>query len=153
MKRKNLILISCLAVVLAACVLSVSDFNDAERKLCDAGVYEMLTPELVEMYEREIAGESVVSQKTPAQLTRLAQRYNIEVNKLKAIMLLQDLAGKVDKEISLAELAAMNEMKLFAFFKQCGDAYLSTQSEERKTELKKMLADAVPGLRPILNEV
>lgn len=142
MKRKNLILISCLAVVLAVCVLA--DFNDAEYKLCDAGVYEMLTPELVEMYEREIAGEPVVSQKTTAQLARLAQRYNIEVNKLKAIMLLQDLAGKVNRDISLAELAAMNEMKLFAFFKQCGDEYLSTQSEERKAELKKMLADAIP---------
>ena len=95
------------------------------------------------MYEREIAGESVVSDKTQAQLKRMAGRLSVDLNKLKALMLLQDLAGMVNRDISLEELAAMNDMKLFAFFRQCGEEYLSTVPDERKEELKKMLSDCI----------
>ena len=143
MKRRNLYLTAFAVIAIAISVFAVFDFNDAERRLCDAGVYEMLTPELVETYEREIAGESVVSGKTQAQLDRAASRLKIDVNKLKAIMLLQDLAGRVNRDISLDELAAMNDMKLLGLLKQCGDEYLSTLTDERRAELKKILAECV----------
>ena len=143
MKRRNIYMTAFAVIAIAISVFAVFDFNDAERRLCDAGVYDMLTPELVETYEREIAGESVVSGKTQAQLVRAASRLKIEINKLKAIMLLQDLAGRVNKDISLDELAAMNDIKLLSLLKQYGDEYLSTLTDERRAELKKILSDSV----------
>ena len=143
MKGKNLCLTILAVAVIALSVFAVFDFNEAERRLCDAGVYDILTPELVEMYEREIAGESVVSNKTQAQLERSAGRLNIDISKLKAVMLLQDLASKVDRDMSLNDLASMNDIKLLGFFKQCADVYLATLPEERQAELKKMVTDTV----------
>ena len=143
MKRRNICLTILAVAVIAFGVFALFDFSEAERKLCDAGVYDMLTPELIEMYEREVAGESVISGKTQSQLERSAGRLNIEVNKLKALMLLQDLAGKVNRDISLNDLAAMSDMKLLTFAKQCADDYMGAQSEERQLELKKMVADAL----------
>lgn len=143
MKGKKLCMTILAVAVIALGVFMVFDMDGAERKLCDAGVYDILTPELVEMYEREIAGESIVSDKTASQLERSAGRLGVDVNKLKALMLLQDLASKVNKDISLSELSAMNDMKLLGFFKQCAEDYMSTLPEERREELKKMVADAV----------
>ena len=143
MKRRNLYFTAFAVIAIALSVFAVFDFNDAERRLCDAGVYDMLSPELVEIYEREIAGQSIVSSKTQAQLDRAAGRIGIDINKLKAIMLLQDLAGRVNRDISLDELAAMSDIKLLGFFKQCGDEYLATLTEERRSELKKMLTDCI----------
>ncbi|MDE7372490.1 MAG: hypothetical protein K2N18_00335 [Clostridia bacterium] len=142
--KGNKFWITILAVaVIALGVFMIFDMEGAERRLCDAGVYDILTPELVEMYEREIAGESIVSNKTPSQLERSAGRLGVDLNKLKAIMLIQDLASKVDRDISLNELAAMNDMKLLSFAKQCAEKYSSTLSEERIEELKKMISGAV----------
>lgn len=137
-----MIVLSVIAVALS--VTCIFDFDDADRKLCDAGVYDLLTPELIEIYEREIACEKVVSQKTESQLARSAERLSVDVKKLKAIILLQDLAGRVNKDVSLDTLAKMNEVKLFGFFKQCGEAYLSTQSDERRAELNRMLSEQLP---------
>ena len=143
MKANRFCIIAIAVAVIALCTFMVFDMEGAERRLCDAGVYDMLTPELVEMYEREIAGESVVSHKTQSQLERSAGRLGVEVNKLKALMLLQDLASKVDSDISLNDLAAMNDMKLLGFAKQCADKYMSGLSDERREELKKMISGAV----------
>ena len=143
MKVKKLYMTILAVAVIALGVFMVFDMEGAERRLCDAGVYDMLTPELVEMYEREIAGESVVSNKTAAQLERSASRLGVDLNKLKALMLLQDLASKVDRDISLSELAAMSDIKLFGFFKQCADDYMSTLPEARRDEIRKMVSDAL----------
>ena len=142
--KGNRFCMTILAVaVIALGVFMVFDFEGAERKLCDAGVYDMLTPELVEMYEHEIAGESIVSNKTASQLERSAGRLGVELNKLKALMLLQDLASKVNRDISLSELAAMNDVKLLGFVKQCAQDYLSSLPEERREELKKKVSGAI----------
>lgn len=142
--KGNKIFITILAVaVIALGVFMVFDLEGAERRLCDAGVYDVLTPELIEMYEREIAGESIISNKTPSQLERSAGRLGVELSKLRALMLIQDLASKADSDISLNELASMNDMKLLAFAKQCAEKYASGLSEERREELKKMISGAV----------
>lgn len=141
LKLFGMIFIAVLAVTMSA--FAVFDLDNAERRLCEAGVYDMLSDELIEMYEREIAGEQIVSNKTATQLERTAGRLGIDAKKLKAIMLLQDLASKVSNDVSLSELAAMSDIKLLGFFKQNGEAYLDTLSEERRQELKQMLSDTL----------
>ncbi|MCM1306191.1 MAG: hypothetical protein NC037_02085 [Bacteroides sp.] len=144
MKRRNIFSVIFAVVAIAISIAAIFDFDGAERKLCDAAnVYDMLTPELVEAYEREIAGESVVSDKTQSQLERSAARLGVEVNKLKALMMLQDLASKTGKDVSLNDLAAMSEIKLLGYFKQCVDDYMSSVPEERKEEIKKIVSDTL----------
>ena len=143
MKRKIYGLMMIAVVAIALSVYAVYDFGNAERRLCEAGVYDLLNDELIDMYEREIAGEAIVSAKSTAQLERTANKLGIELNKLKAIMMLQDLASKTGNAVSLSELAEMSDIKLFGFFKQCGEAYLDTLPEARRQELKQMLTDAL----------
>ena len=143
MKANRFCIIAVAVAMIALCTFMVFDMEGAERRLCDAGVYDILTPELVEMYEREIAGESVVSHKTQSQLERSAGRLGVELSKLKALMLIQDLASKADSDISLDELASMSDIKLLGFAKQCAEKYMSGLSEERREELKKMISGAV----------
>ncbi|MDE7281421.1 MAG: hypothetical protein K2N36_06745, partial [Ruminiclostridium sp.] len=103
------------------------------------GVYDLLTDELIQTYETEIAGETIVSDKSASQLKRIADRLNISVEKLRAIMLLQDLAGKTGRNVSLSELADMSDIKLFTLLKDCGDDYMSTLTPERRAELEQKL--------------
>lgn len=144
MKFKNICLSVLAVALLALSAFSLFEFDDAERRLCDAaGVYDMLSPELVQIYEREIAGKAIVSDKSQSQLERSASRLSVDVNKLKALMLLQDLAGRTDSDISLSELALMSDMKLLALFKQCAESYMKTLPEERVEQLKKMFTDCI----------
>ena len=144
MKKLGFIVVNVFVfVVVAVGAFAVFDLNFPDRKLCEAGVYDMLNDELIELYEREIAGENVVTGKSQAQLERTANKLGVDVKKLKAIMLLQDFAAMTGRNISLSELAVTSDMKLLALFKQCGEEYLNTLPEARRAELKKMLSDAI----------
>ena len=127
------------AIAIFASTLMIYDFNDAERKYCEASVYDILNDELIEMYETEIAGEQIVSDKSASQLKRIADRFGIPVEKLRAIMLLQDFAGKTGRNVSLSDLAAMSDIKLFTMFKDCADDYMATLTPERRAELEQKL--------------
>ena len=141
--KKNLTVLTLAVIAIAASAFAMFDFDSAERRYCDAGVYDMLNPNLIEMYENEIAGEQIVSDKSAAQLERTANRLGISIEKLKAIMLLQDLAGKTGRNASLSELAQMNDLKLLGYFKQCAKDYLSTLPEDRRAELEQMFKGAI----------
>lgn len=147
MKRTKPCVFALFILIVAAMLFSaaVFTFDEGEsRKLCSAAsVYDMLNPRIIEIYETEIAGESVVSDMSAATLSRTAERLGISVEKLKAVLMLQDLAARVGRSVSLNELAAMNDLKLFTFFKQCAEDYLSTQPEGRRQELEKLLKDAL----------
>lgn len=147
MKRRIFTLF--LFVFIAAVALlgsAVYRFDDGERKLCSAAsVYDMLNSDLIEMYETEIAGESIVSDKSAAQLARTAERLGVSVEKLRAMLLLQDLMAKVGRSASLDELAAMNDMKLLSLVKQCAEEYLSTLPPERQALLERKLKAALKG--------
>lgn len=144
-KTKNFALITVISVILTvACFAAVYQYDDCKRQLCDAaGIYDMLNDDLVKLYEKEIAGDKVVTGASGAQLERNAKRFNVDVQKLKAIMLLQDFAAKSGRNVSIAELAAMNDLKLISYFKQCAVDYLSTLPQERQEELTRMFKDAV----------
>lgn len=148
MKVTKTYVCAILLLIVAAAFMgtAIYTFESGERQLCSAaGVYDLLTPKMIEIYETEIAGESVVSEMSASVLARAAERFGISAKKLKAIILLQDLAARVGQSASLGELAAMNDLKLFAFFKQCAEKYLSAQPEGRRQELERLLKDALKG--------
>ena len=143
-KTKNFAFVIVLSVFISAlCFAAVYQNEECDRQLCDAsGIYDMLNEDIVKLYEKEIAGESIVSGASSSQLDRNAKRFNVDVQKLKAIMLLQDLAAKSGRNVSLAELAAMNDLKLISYFKQCAKDYLLTLPQERQEELERMFKSA-----------
>ncbi len=140
---KNSTVFMLAVIAIAACAFAVFDFDDAERRYCEAGVYDLLNDNLIDMYESEIAGERIVSDKSASQLKRTADRLGISAEKLKAIMLLQDLAGKTGRNASLSELAQMGDLKLLGYFKQCAKEYLATLPEERRAELEQKFKSAI----------
>lgn len=145
--KNKLMIFTVLAIAIIAMVAggcAMFRFDGGQRRLCHAaGIYDMLKPELIEMYEREVAGESIVSDKSAAQLQRVADRLGIGVQKLKAIMLLQDLAAKTGRSIALSELAEMGDLKVISYFKQCGKDYLSQLTPERRKQLEDMLKGSI----------
>ena len=138
---KTKICIVILAVALAATV-GVGIYREIGAEPASeayaSSIYDKITPELIELYESEIAGENVVSGKSDVQLTRLANKLGVGRSKLNALLIVQDLAARANDPIGLSSLAKMSDIALIKFAKQCADAYLATQSSERREELKKL---------------
>ncbi len=111
-----------------------------ERQVCEAkSVYSLITPEIIEFYETEIANEKVLSNKSNSQITRTAKALSIDVDKTKAIILLQDFASRTGDSVNLSDLAKMNELKLLSFAKERVDIYLKDLPPERVEYLKSTL--------------
>lgn len=106
----------------------------------DSAVMERLlkfvTPELIGTYEENIAKEPFVSEASPAKLRRLSRRLSVSEQKLKALMLLQDLAARSGDNVSLEELAALGDSDLIKTAKRYMEAYGETLSEEERESLK-----------------
>ncbi len=141
--RSTIILLAILLVAIVACaaVREVGATSDSEAYA--AGIYDRVTPELIALYEKEISACPVVSDQNPARLLKTAEGLGIELNKLKALMLLQDLSARVGREISLSALAEKSEWALILYAKQCGDDYLAALPEEQRQRLKKLLFEAL----------
>lgn len=106
----------------------------------DSAVMERLlkfvTPELIGTYEENIAKEPFVSEASPAKLRRLSRRLSVSEQKLKALMLLQDLAARSGDNVSLEDLAALGDSDLIKTVKRYMEAYGETLSEEERESLK-----------------
>lgn len=106
----------------------------------DSAVMERLlkfvTPELIGTYEENIAKEPFVSEASPAKLRRLSRRLSVSEQKLKALMLLQDLAARSGDNVSLEDLAALGDSDLIKTAKRYMEAYGETLSEEERESLK-----------------
>ena len=96
-------LLVALAFVLFGCVFANAAAKSGQERydekkdknVCEAGsVFDLLTPKVVEFYEKEIAGEKVLSQKSDAQLASIAKRYDITVQKARAVIVLYDFANR-----------------------------------------------------------
>ena len=90
-------LLLALAFVLFGCVFANAAaksgqeryYEAKDKNVCEAGsVFDLLTPKVVEFYEKEIAGEKVLSDKSDAQLASIAKRYDITVQKASAVIVL-----------------------------------------------------------------
>lgn len=142
MKNKTIALFTFLfSTLLLLCLATAGITWKCEcSNVCEAyDMYDTLTPEIIQLYEEEIAGEQIVSNKSQERLERLAQTLGISLSKTKAVLLLQDFASRTGESMSLSALAKMNDMKLISFAKQRASVYLSGLTPERKEYLSNKL--------------
>ncbi len=118
-------------------------FVGAASECSASGILDRLTPELIGAYEREVANEAIVSGKSAAQLKKMSEMLGVEVQRVKAAIILQDLAGRVGEPRSLSSIAGMNDVNMLLFAKECGEKYLATLSEQRRAELKAVFLAAL----------
>lgn len=118
----------------------------APKEVADAGVCDLLTPEIVKFYEEEIAKERVLSSKSEQNVKAIANRFGIDEQKAKCAILLFDFSKRTGGGITFPEIANMNEFKMLAFAKQRGEIYGQTLNKEDKEELKKKASDLL-GIR------
>lgn len=129
-----------LAAVAVAVVLALAPV--AGGKIAHAGdIFALVNDEAVALYEREVAGEAILSDKPQAELERAAKELGVSVPKYKALVILRDLEGRVGIESSLGGLAKCGDFKLLARAKSAADKYLATQPEQRQEQLKRMFME------------
>ncbi len=140
-KRFKSILFSCIAAIAICVTASLAFVPDECARAKD--LYSVLTPQIIEIYEREIAGEAILSNISEAQLKKAAERVGVSLQKYRALCIVQDLGARVGESYTVGELAKMKELKLLITAKAIADAYFNTLSEQRQAELKEMLKQAL----------
>lgn len=118
------------AVLIGALLLAPSDS-------CSAALVDILTPEIIELYETEIAHSRVVSSKSEEWLSRTAERYDISVQKVKAVLIVQSFCALTGEEMSFPQLAELGDHKLLELVKQRSSIYTDSLSDEQKEALKQ----------------
>ncbi len=116
------------------------------KEVADAGVCDLLTPEIVKFYEEEIAKEQVLSSKSEQNVKTIATRFGIDEQKAKCAILLFDLSKRTGGGITFPEIANMSEFRMLVFAKQRGEIYGKTLGKEDKEELKQKASDLL-GIR------
>lgn len=101
------------------------------------GLLDMLTPEIIAMYEENIAKEQFITSIRPAKLDKMAEALGISTQKLKVIMIMKDVAGRTGTDLSLKDLATYSDAQIMKEGRKYIEAYVNTLSEEEK----KLLGD------------
>lgn len=134
--------------VLSICVLFVilcafvTVAQDSHTDVCYGfSVLDILTPEVIDFYESEISQKQVASQKSQEWLERVADRYEISVQKVKAVLIVQDFCALNGENVSFADLAKLSDYALFETVKSRIDGYLDGLSEEEKENLKNKASE------------
>lgn len=139
-----LALVGCIYANAYAKNESAKGVENEGKNVCEAGsIFDMITPEVVAFYENEIAGEKVLSNKTDAQLTGIAKRYDISVAKAKGVIVTYDFANRTGGGIDFPSIAKMSDMKMLAFVKDRTEIYTAEFTKEQKEELKQKAMDAL----------
>lgn len=99
-------------------------------------VMSKITPEAIRAYEEEIAGEPFISNLSPSDLSVAAEKLGVDIRKLKALMLLKDIAERTGEDVSLETLAAKSDFELLRMARKCGKAYYDTLSKDERETLK-----------------
>lgn len=140
---KNMMKAAFCAVILAAFMCAATCCQEPGQRAFASDLCDLVTPQLIQMYETEIAGKKVVSNMSEAKLMSVANKFSISENKTRAVYILLDLASRTGKEYTFDQLAKMDEWSLFAAAKSCGEIYFAAQTPERQEELKQMLKNAL----------
>lgn len=139
---KNMKKISILFCVVCLIIIAFTLAVPLPQEVCRAGgILDILTPKVIEFYEVEIAHKQVVSTKSNEWLERVGSRYDISVQKVKAVMIVQDFCTLCGDEMTFSELAKCSDYQLFAIVKEHVDVYLSTLDDAQKEELKQKASE------------
>ena len=124
---------SALAFVFAP---SISSDNPETRVARASGIEDMVTDELIEFYEKEIAKDNFISSMTTMKKNRLMSAYDINEKRLYLTLILQDLGARVDNHKDFNQIAQMNDKQLFSYGKTLVLSFIDTLTEEEKARLK-----------------
>lgn len=111
----------------------------------DDGIFGLLSPELIAVYEENVAHAPVVSDISPAKLRRMAQKYGCGEKKMCALVVVRDMAARAGGSVTLAELSEESDLALIKRAKQYVDIYAATLSDEEKHDLENKFKDAFKG--------
>lgn len=144
---KSTILKATLVVIIVATCAFVAVFGMFGDNVCAAGggMYDIVNDNIIKMYESEISLAPVASDKSQQWLDTMAARLGVCANKLKAALLLSDLAARVGESKSFTEIAAMKDIALLQYAKNLADKYLAAQPEQRRAYLKSLALNALKG--------
>lgn len=109
------------------------------------GIFDLLSPELVRVYEENVSKEPVVSDLSPARLARMAQKYGCGEKKMCALIVVRDMAARAGGSVTLAELSKESDLALIKRAKQYVDVYAATLSDEEKKDLEDKFKAALKG--------
>lgn len=137
----------CIIAVAAATTGMLYDKNvenkTSNRSYCNTvaqaesrGIYDFITPKVIEFYEQNISRSVILSDMKPQKLARMCKKFNVDEGKLKAIILLQDLSVRTGERLDIKQLAAMSDADLIKEAKNRVQAYAATLSDAEKEELK-----------------
>lgn len=111
----------------------------------DNGIFDLLSPELVKVYEENVAGKPVVSDLSPAKIRRMAQKYDCGEKKMCALVIVRDMAARAGGSVSLAELAGESDLALIKRAKQYVDVYTATLTDAEKKDLEAKFKAVLKG--------
>ncbi len=130
-------------ILLLALLLPLTRVLCAPMTCYGADLFAVLNDDMIKLYEDEIAKEEVVSNQSSAKLERLSEALDVSVNKLKAMLIVQDMSARVGDRVSLSKLATLNDLQLIAFAKEKVDIYGESLTDEQKSDLKSKAKDAL----------
>lgn len=99
-------------------------------------VIDRLTPEVIAVYERRIAGAPLLSEKSEAELSLAASELKLSVKKYEALVLLADLMARTSKPVPLSLLASLGDGELLRLARKHAKLYADTLTEEERDSLK-----------------
>lgn len=106
-------------------------------------IFSKLNDEMIELYEKDVAHKEIVSSMPQAKLQSLATTLNISTNKLKAVLIINDLSNRVGEYPSLKTLSKMSDFSLIAYAKDIANKYADTLDDDKKTEFKNKLKEII----------
>lgn len=99
-------------------------------------VIDRLTPEVIAVYERHIAGAPLLSEKSEAELSLAASELKLSVKKYEALVLLADLMARTSKPVPLSLLASLGDGELLRLARKHAKLYAASLTEEERDSLK-----------------
>ena len=100
-------------------------------------VIDRLTPEVIAVYERRIAGAPLLSEKSEAELSLAASELKLSVKKYEALVLLADLMARTSKPVPLSLLASLGDGELLRLARKHAKLYAASLTEEERDSLKE----------------
>lgn len=100
-------------------------------------VIDRLTPEVIAVYERRIAGAPLLSEKSEAELSLAASELKLSVKKYEALVLLADIMARTSKPVPLTLLASLGDGELLRLARRHAKLYAASLTEEERDSLKE----------------
>lgn len=99
-------------------------------------IYSLVTPKIINFYERNIAGHPVASNIKGEQRVKMMEEYGIKsTSKLSGLLIIQNLVKINGGNIDLATLSKMKDGDVFALAKKNMETYKNSLSPEQKKQL------------------